>query len=40
VNASQSKKVSRTFGQPLLVRISAARRPRTTTVETPEIAAP
>jgi hypothetical protein len=40
VNASQSKNVSRTFGQPLLVRMSAARSPSTTTVETPEIAAP
>ena len=36
----QSKKVALTFDQPLLVRISAASAPRTTTVETLTIAAP
>jgi len=40
LNASQLKNVSRTVGQPLLVRIRVASRPRTTTVERPEIAAP
>jgi hypothetical protein len=40
LKASQSKKVSRTVGQPLLVRISVAYAPSTTTVDRAEIAAP
>ncbi|MGK2955250.1 MAG: hypothetical protein ACSLFI_06225 [Solirubrobacterales bacterium] len=37
LNASAEKKVSRTSGQPLLVRIRVARPPRTTTDETKAI---
>jgi hypothetical protein len=38
LKASAEKKVSRTSGQPLLVRTIAARPPRTTTEETAAIA--
>ncbi len=38
LNASAEKKVSRTSGQPLLVRTIAARPPRTITDETAAIA--